>query len=67
MRVNDVAGKIWVTLVRGDSAGPAPGAGLPARAGGSGAHYRGFRCPLYGIQVHIINGSGSHYRGIRSP
>ena len=30
---------------------------------GSGAHYRGVRCPSQGVQVPIIGGSGSHHRG----
>ena len=29
--------------------------------GGSGAHCRGIRCPLYGVQVHIKGGSGAYH------
>ena len=34
---------------------------------GSGAHYKGFRCPLKGGQVPIVGGSGAHYWGLRCP
>jgi len=42
--------------------------------GGSGAHYRGVRCPVSGSlvpivggKVPIIGGSGAHYGGVRCP
>ena len=35
--------------------------------GGSGAQYRGVRCPVQGGQVPITGGSGAHYRGVRCP